>query len=741
MVFHNIMMGAISQASAFSIDQSVRFNDSDSPQLSRTYTLDSPWTFSAWIKRGELGSENMILGSSNGEIHFNSDDTLEAEGTSSTAVFRDPGAWYHVHVSNNGLFVNGVSHGSLTTTRLNNQNLFDDFDGYAAEVHLQSGTNAYTNFGETNDDGVWVPQSVAAGDTYLKFANSSNFGVNTGDGGAWSASGFTTVDQMLDTPLKNYTTLNPLDQRATTYRSVALSNGNLDIDKLENNAARSAFGVRLNGGKWVYEATLTSSPDGSAQLGWSALNVDLNNSETQGPLAQYLNTGEKRISSSSGTGSPTTSSYGASFTNGDVIRVETNFNDSTIEFFKNNATQGSIDISGMNDGTIDYFPHVYANDTSVSLNFGQRSFVNTPTSGFKALNTANLAAPAITDGSTNFQTTLYIGNGSTQSINQSANSTFLPDFAWIKNRTAADSHALFDVTRGATKVLSSNNTAIEDTNADTLTGFESDGFALGDDVIVNTSLENYVAWQWHTQGGAGSSNTTGTINTTTTSVSQAAGISISTYTGTGSNATIGHGLGAAPAMIIIKRRDAANQWAVYHNGLGGNTKYLQLDSTSAVGTDATFWNSTSPTSTVFSIGTDNDVNASGGTYVAYAFASVPGFNAIGKYTGNANADGPFIFTGMRPAFVLVKEYTSVDDWVVWDTQRDPTNVGGRVLRPDNGIAEFNGIGGSRDIDILSNGFKWRSSNNTMNGDGSEYIFTAFAEHPFGGTGVSPITAR
>ena len=211
MVFNNnLLLGAAGQGGDYEIAQSCRFNDADSPELSRTYTLSSPWTFSAWVKRGELASENLILGASAGEIHFNSNDTLEAETTSSTAVFRDSSAWYHIHVSNGGLYVNGVSHGAVTTTTLTNTKLFDDFDGYVAEVHLQAGTSAYTNFGKINADGVWVPISATVGDTYLEFADSADFGVNSGTGGAWTAAGLTTNDQVPDSPTNNYATLDPI---------------------------------------------------------------------------------------------------------------------------------------------------------------------------------------------------------------------------------------------------------------------------------------------------------------------------------------------------------------------------------------------------------------------------------------------------------------------------------------------------------------------------------------------------
>ena len=249
---------------------------------------------------------------------------------------------------------------------------------------------------------------------------------------------------------------------------------------------------------------------------------------------------------------------------------------------------------------------------------------------------------------------MYEGNGSTQSINQTGNSTFQPDFAWIKNRDATDAHALFDVVRGATEVLSSNASTAEVTNDDTLTGFESDGFALGDDVIVNTNSESYVAWQW-LANGAGSSNTDGSI-TSTVSANTTSGFSIIRWSGTLANGTIGHGLGIQPSLYIVKNTATTRNWLV-GSTLYSNTLYLLLNTTDALNTSAAVWNSAYPTSSVINLGSNVTSNGSGtNNMICYAFAEIPGFSSIGSYTGNGSTDGPFVYTGFKPAFVYDQAY-------------------------------------------------------------------------------------
>ena len=332
-----------------------------------------------------------------------------------------------------------------------------------------------------------------------------------------------------------------------------------------------------------------------------------------------------------------------------------------------------------------------------------------------------------------FNTTLWTGDGnSTQNITGTG---FNADWIWLKGRSGAGDHQLYDKVRGVQKMIISNGTNAESTNSIGLQTFGSDGFTMGSDMTGSGST--FVAWNW-LANGQGSSNTDGSINTTYTSANTTSGFSISTYTGTGSNATIGHGLGVKPSMIICKRLNSTGGWISYHSALGA-TKYLYLDNTDAEAANSTVWQDTEPTTSVFSVGTASNCNASGGTYVAYCFAEKTGFSKFGLYEGNGSADGAFIYTGFKPAWILIKGKGTAEHWHLYDNKRLGYNATGGNARliPSANTAETTSI----DIDILSNGFKQKSSANNCNGSGQGYIYMAFAEAPLVGSNNVPATAR
>ena len=334
-----------------------------------------------------------------------------------------------------------------------------------------------------------------------------------------------------------------------------------------------------------------------------------------------------------------------------------------------------------------------------------------------------------------FNTKLYTGTGSSNSVTGVG---FQPDWTWIKSRSDAQSNNIFDAVRGQGKVLFTDAGSAQATVTDRLTAFNSDGFTVVSDNSVNGSSKTYAAWNWKANG-QGSSNTAGSINTTYTSVNTTAGFSISQYTGTGSNATVGHGLGAVPKMIITKALGATNSWGIYHASLGNN-KYLYLDSTQAALSATAMWNDTTPTSSVFSVGTSGASNASG-AMIAYCFAEKTGYSKIGSYTGNGNADGSFIYTGFKPAWLLIKRSdASTERWVILDSKRDTFNVSNKAVYADDSQAE-NPSTSEQGLDILSNGFKIRNSNTKTNTSGATYIYMAFAEAPLVGSNNVPCTAR
>ena len=332
-----------------------------------------------------------------------------------------------------------------------------------------------------------------------------------------------------------------------------------------------------------------------------------------------------------------------------------------------------------------------------------------------------------------FNSVLYTGNGSTQSI---TGVNFQPDLVWIKDRSDAYDHRLCDSVRGATKLLYSSLTLAEATEATSLTSFDSDGFSLGSANGVNSNTDNHVAWNW-LAGGTGVTNTNGDI-TSTVSANTTSGFSVVTWTGAGSAGTVGHGLGAVPKFIITKKRNNTGNWACYHSSLG-NTKYIYLNGTGASATYSGFWNNTTPTSTLISLGTDDNVTGSGDNIIAYCFAEVKGFSKFGSYTGNGSADGTFVYTGFKPAWLMIKCTSSgTTQWRMYDDKRDTYNPVYKELNANTSDAEN---ASTRYHDFLSNGFKMRDTNINTNGSGSTYIYMAFAENPLVTSGGTPTTAR
>ena len=344
-----------------------------------------------------------------------------------------------------------------------------------------------------------------------------------------------------------------------------------------------------------------------------------------------------------------------------------------------------------------------------------------------------MAYTTINKPSEYFNTKLYTGTGSSNAITGVG---FQPDLVWVKDRDAANSHNVSDAVRGATKTIFTDATAAEVTDATRLTSFDSDGFSVGTSTSWNTNTNDYVSWNW-LANGAGVSNTDGTI-TSTVSANTTSGFSIVKYIGNAvSGATFGHGLGAVPKMVIIKSLDnGATNWVIYHASLG-NTKKLYFD-TAAQATTSN-WSNTSPTSSVFTI-SGSEPNASGENFIAYCFAEKKGFSKIGSYTGNGNADGPFIYTGTKPAFVLIKDASNITSWVILDNKRSPFNSADDVIRVNANSAEAVDTAYA-DTDFLSNGFKLRTSDAWFNTTGETYIYMAFAENPLVGTNGVPATAR
>jgi hypothetical protein len=359
------------------------------------------------------------------------------------------------------------------------------------------------------------------------------------------------------------------------------------------------------------------------------------------------------------------------------------------------------------------------------MNWGQRAFSTTAPSGFKALCTANLTTPLVVKPNTVMDVVTYTGTGA--ALTPTSSLGFNPDWIWIKSRSAATDHALYDVVRGAQARLESNTTDAEVTTDGGVTAFNSAGFTLGTLAQVNTSAATYVAWCWDA-GTSTVSNTAGSI-TSQVRANPTAGFSVVTYTGNGTGgATFGHGLGVKPGFSICKKRTGSpDGWYILHSSLGA-TQYVALNSTSAATTYSGLWNNTEPTSTLFSLGVDFGSNQSGVDYVSYQFAPVVGYSSFGSYTGNGSSDGPFVYTGFRPKWWLVKLTSgSGQHWYLFDGVRNPYNVADLYLAPSTSSQEG---GPYASIDFCSNGFKIRNNDVGWNQSGATYIYAAFAESPF-----------
>ena len=350
-----------------------------------------------------------------------------------------------------------------------------------------------------------------------------------------------------------------------------------------------------------------------------------------------------------------------------------------------------------------------------------------------------MAYTSIVDPSAYFHTQLYAGNGGTQSITNNGNSDLQPDWIWIKSRSDSSFNALTDSTRGTSKRLYTNSTSAEETHSDRVTAFNSDGFSLGASSLVNTNTYNYAAWQWKANGGTTASNSDGST-ASTVQVNQDAGFSIITYTGTGSETTFGHGLGVAPEVIIAKKRGGAASWVVWFKAFNNSDGYLVLNATDKMEEATTIFTNTDPTSSVITLGSSSTVNQNTVTHLMYAFSPKQGYSKFGKYVGTGSADGPFVYTGFKPAFIIFKKSSdSGDNWMMYDNKRPGFNVTDQALHPNSSAAEYDNA--NANLDMLSNGFKLRSSFGWVNQNTHTYIYMAFAENPFVTSTGIPTTAR
>lgn len=760
-----------SQTTGYNLTRSLRFRASASASLSRTpatATNRQKFTYSGWVKRGSLGSTQTLMSVYADSINFcwirfTASDTLDIGNYNAnslvlsvitTQVFRDPSAWYHIVValdttqataSNRLLvYVNGVQVTSFGTATYpsQNTNLYwnfnaitrlgagdfpsfpNQFDGYVAELNYVDGQQLTpSSFGETNAlTGVWQPKaytgSYGTNGFYLPFTDnsalttSSNVGLGkdfSGNGNYWTTNNISitsgvTYDSMTDVPTltsataANYAVLNPLANGAAVP-----SGGNLN-HAVGGSITRCNSTIMVSSGKWYFEVTLNTAGTNTT------VGIGQNNITNQYPGQDILSFAQE-IDNARKINNDVPVSYGTALTAGQVFmcaidldNLKLFFGSQGTWFASSDPVTGTSPAYTLTAGLYCPISRPFGGSAAVSINFGQRPFAYTPPTGFVALNTFNLPAATIVKGSDNFNIALDTG----ANIKTATEALFPSNyFEWIKDRANANNHQLIDIVRGSTAVLQSNTTAAETT--------------------YTAPSGSSVGWVWKA-GGAAVSNTDGTI-TSQVSANASAGFSVVTYTGNGTaGATIGHGLGVAPSFGIFKNRAAAVDWQVYHSALGGNAA-LFLNNDAAANTSSIWWNNIAPTSSVMTLGTSGYVNGSGNSIVGYLWSEIAGFSKFGSYSTNASADGPFIYTGFRPRWILLKATTTVSggNWVLIDTARDTYNVSKNFLFANASFAEASYVNVA---DTLSNGFKIRANWDTVNSSGATMVYACFAENPF-----------
>ena len=709
--------------------------------------------------------------------------------------FKDTNSWYHFLVkvdttqgtaSNRGMiYVNGVKLTSFSTEvypsedadlqwnkaaehNIGKRTYSSNYmDGYLAEFYSIDGTAlGPESFGKTDaDTGQWVPieysGSYGTNGFYLKWLDNSGTTATTlgkdssGNGNNWTPNGFNTGAAVKDSPTNNFATL--FMQRTPYESGATITNGMLHFNSGTGTSARnmnktSMSNYLVNSGKWYAEFWFTTASAGN-MVGVCPYEDEAGSGTTNGAIyGTRFGNGNKYIGDGVVSYPNNYWDHGSSYGDGDVIMVMLDMDSSPPRMYTGKNGQwadgsGNDDEAAPNDyltlgnnflttnaSMAGYLGFLVVSGGAASncqavCNFGQDStfsgkttaggntdsegygnFKYTVPTGAKCMCSKNIPTPTIKKSSDYFNTVLYTGNGSTQSITGVG---FQPNWIWVKKRNSSSNHFLVDSVTGVNKELNTNQRNAQAANTNGITAIGSDGFSVGTDGGVNGNTDTFVAWNWKE--------------------SATAGYDLVSYEGnTTAGRTVAHNLGVKPDMIIVKNIDDGNQeWGVYNSGLGA-TRVMFLDDDSAGLTNSIFWNNTEPTSSVFTVGTASTTNED--TLIAHVFASVAGYSKFGKYIGNGNVDGMFVYTGFKPAYVLVKRTNSGSSyWDQHDNKRNTLNVVNTVLYPnatDDEESYAVGTAGSPNINFLANGFKLESTHGEVNGSGDTYLYAAWAERSF-----------
>ena len=776
------------------VDNSCVF-DGSSDYMNKTFSTSGTnrkkFTFSCWFKLGALGATGTLLScddtSSDNEFMF----WVESGGNIRIAnyvggsnklnlitnrLFLDASTWYNLvleadstpstpSISSIKLYINGsqIPSSGFSTQTYPTQNFdfalgnaFDHevgryalsdnnlWNGYISEMVFIDGT-CYdaSSFGQTDTStNRWIPKDVSGltfgtNGFYLEFETSSNLGDDTsGNTNDFTVNNIVAANQTNDTPTKNFSTLNPNTMANT---SGTLTEGNLKYTASSNGNTNYGTIIIPTSGKWYFEATVNSQDTNLASIGIKSVSSAATDTDDFSGVGGYgmMQANNSGLNGHRFENSTTTlpgggAAQSVTWSTSDRVNIAYDADNRKLYFGKNGTyynfesgatiTAASIanNTATPQFGTIinqEYLPAVSGNSssggTAYTFNFGGGGFTDTAPTGFVALNQDNL----------------------------SENTAGITGFSWIKNRDATDNHILQDRVRGATNYIISNNADVEATNANSVQKFLQQGVQIGNMDAVNTSAESYVLWQW-AANGTGTLNELGSIDSYV-SANTDAGFSIVKYTGTGSAATVGHGLSSAPYFIVNKTLGSGStdaNWQVYHSEVGA-TKAMFFNTNGSPATSSTYWNNTAPTATVFSIGTDRD---SAVEYINYCWVEVEGYSKFGSFTGNNSSDGPYINMGFAPSYFMFKRTDGNGDWYTFDSSRSPYNPATNLLAYNQTKTESTMASDSSNgkIDFLSNGIKFRSGNGSdFNGSGATFIYAAWAENPFGGSGVGQARAR
>lgn len=683
----------------YSIDYAAKLDGS--ANLSSVYSAAAGWTFSALIKRSSFGAVNKVL---NTDIQFNSNDTLTAEGLTTTAVYRDPSHWLHLYASDNGLYINGVKMGDVSTGTLSNITVFDGFDGYAANIILIDGiTVPVTAFGEFVYN-TWVPKrytgSYGTNGFHLNFANSTYMGIDvSGNANHFGNNG---AVQTTDTPTNNYPTLDGTTEILGGTSLAGLRWTGSGAGTINNGGIQKPTIPIPSTGTWQWELTTVSNAVYTV-MGVSTINNDYWMWGGGSGYWYYEGTYE-----ASGLGVPGVGTYSMTYDADTTV----------LTFYQDGSLLGSFTLSDYGyDGEELFFVGGDAKDTATVVydcNFGAEGF-EYPIEGVNAICTANLPTPTILNPELGMWMPTWTGDGTNKDIVGSSFDLRTKSLIWIKCSSNTIDHNLYDTERGVNIKLESNTSSAETDSPlyGYVSAFLENGFSVYSTSTrqnVNSDGYGYIAW---------------ILN-----MLPQYGMDIVAYTGDGvAGRTVAHNLGFAPEMIIIKQRDGTGYWIVGHKDMDVTAPWdygLWLQSTGDR-VNATYFNDTAPGASVFTLGDTAFTNADGKEFIAYLFRSIPGFMKVGSYAGNANADGPRVYTGFRPKYLLVRHTADNYNWnIMWNKMG--YNVEGTRLFANTNSTEDTSSNFYHDI--LSNGFKIRSSYTGINKNNSTHLYLAFADMPF-----------